>query len=217
MKQSEFLGSLRRALSGLPQEERDNAMRYYEDYFLDAVGVDEEEIVRQLGDPLRIADDILKDYRELTVRDRGHGFHKQSRADDQGAGPRWRGIHPLALLILVILAVPIGIPLVFGFFAVVAGLITAGVALLFSMVLIGLAIPFALLAAGVALIVFSCLVLSMPPSAVLTFGVGLCCIALGLLSALLIVKLAALFIPPLVRGLVALLRWPIDRLRGVKK
>ena len=59
MTKQEFFAALRRALSGLPLEERDNVLKYYEDYFLDAEGESEDEIIRGLGDPQKIADDIL--------------------------------------------------------------------------------------------------------------------------------------------------------------
>ena len=77
--------------------------------------------------------------------------------------------------------------------------------------------PFALCASGLVLSVFAFLVLSTPASAILTLGVGLTCLAAGILLAALILRLCVLFVPPLVRGFVALLRWPIDRLRGVRK
>lgn len=74
MNKQQFLSALRRALSGLPDAERDNVMQYYEDYFLDAEGESEEEIIRGLGNPQKIADDILREYREL-----------QPHANPQGA------------------------------------------------------------------------------------------------------------------------------------
>ena len=65
MNKQQFLSALRRALSGLPDAECDNVMQYYEDYFLDAEGESEEEIICGLGNPQKIADDILREYREL--------------------------------------------------------------------------------------------------------------------------------------------------------
>ena len=186
MKKQEFFDALRRALSGLPMDERDNVMQYYEDYFLDAEGESEEEIIRGLGDPQKIADDILREYRELQPR--------PGAADAQASPRRRRGISPWLLLVLVLLAIPIGVPL-------------AGVVLI--------ALPAALLAIGAALIVFSFLLWGAPASAVMTLGGGLTCLSLGGLAALLFLKLCRLFVPPLFRGLVAVLRWPIDKLRGV--
>lgn len=83
MKKQEFFDALRRALSGLPMDERDNVMQYYEDYFLDAEGESEEEIIRGLGDPQKIADDILREYRELQPR--------PGAADAQASPRRRRG------------------------------------------------------------------------------------------------------------------------------
>ena len=89
--------------------------------------------------------------------------------------------------------------------------------MLIAAVVLCAALPFALCASGLVLSVFAFLVLSTPASAILTLGVGLTCLAAGILLAALILRLCVLFVPPLVRGFVALLRWPIDRLRGVRK
>ena len=74
--------------------------------------------------------------------------------------------------------------------------------------------PTALIFAGAALSVFSLFLWFAPPSAVMTLGVGLFLLSLGVLLALLVVKLCRLFFPPVFRGIVAILRWPIDKLRG---
>lgn len=207
MNKQQFLAALRRALSGLPPEERDNVMKYYEDYFLDADGENEEEVIRGLGDPQKIADDILREYRELQPHANPQAAQTQPR--------RWKGISPWLLAALVLLAIPIGVPLAGGLAAAVLGVI-ATVVTAIGAVLLGLAsIPAVLLVVGALLIVFSLFLWFAPPSAVMTLGGGFVCLALGVLSALLVVKLCKLFIPPVFRGIVAILRWPIDKLRGV--
>ena len=49
MSQFEFISRLRRALAGLPEEEIDRAVEYYEDYFADA-GVSDEEVTEKLSE-----------------------------------------------------------------------------------------------------------------------------------------------------------------------
>lgn len=60
MSQFEFISRLRRALAGLPEEEIDRAVEYYEDYFADA-GVSDEEVTEKLGDPEAIAETIREE------------------------------------------------------------------------------------------------------------------------------------------------------------
>lgn len=60
MSQFEFMSRLRRCLAGLPEEEIDRAVEYYEDYFADA-GMSDEEVIAKLGSPEKIAENIRKE------------------------------------------------------------------------------------------------------------------------------------------------------------
>ena len=95
----------------------------------------------------------------------------------------------------------------------VAGLLIAAVAVVFALVVV---LPLALLLAGAMLCGFSFALWGAPASAVTTLGCGLALLALGVLVSLLIIKLCMLFVPPVCRGLVALIRWPFDRLHRRK-
>ena len=140
----------------------------------------------------------------------------------QGAGGtaakpnhRRRGVPPWLLVVLVLLAIPVGIPLIgglaIGAAGTVFGLLAAAAAVVFSVVVV---LPLALLIAGVVLCGFSFALWGAPASAVVTLGCGLALSALGILVTLLMIKLCILFVPPLVRGLVAIIRWPLDKLRA---
>lgn len=210
MNRTEYMAALRRALAVLPEEERANALRYYEEYFDDAGPENESKVIDDLGAPEKVAEQILADYRELTAVPSSSG----------GAAPqpkkqrRWHGINPWLLLVLVLLAIPVGIPLA----GMLIGLIATVFGVLLSIVLIVLVfiivVPLCLLAAGVVLCGLSFTLWGIPASAVMTLGCGLVLFALGILVSLLMIKLCTLFVPPVVRGLVALLRWPIDKWRN---
>ena len=63
MNRTEYISQLRSYLekSGLPREERENAIQYYEELFYEA-GLDkEDEIAKELGDPVELAKQILRD------------------------------------------------------------------------------------------------------------------------------------------------------------
>ena len=210
MNRNEYMAALRRALSVLPEEERASALRYYEEYFDDAGPENEQRVIADLGAPEKVAEQILADYRELTA------------VPHQGAGGtaakpnhRRRGVPPWLLVVLVLLAIPVGVPLIgglaIGAAGTVAGLLIAAVAVVLAFVVV---LPLTLLVAGVALCGFSFALWGAPASAVTTLGCGLALFALGVLVTLLIIKLCTLFVPPLVRGFVAIIRWFVDKLRG---
>lgn len=139
MNRADYMAALRRALSVLPEEERANALRYYEEYFDDAGPENEAKAIEELGEPAKVAAQILADYRELTAVP-----HTQPIKEKR----RWRGISPLLLIVLVLLAIPIGLPLVFGAGATVLGVLLAIVAtvlaVIFAVLLILYGIPLAL-------------------------------------------------------------------------
>ena len=197
MNRNEYMAALRRALSVLPEEERANALRYYEEYFDDAGPENEQQVISDLGAPEKVAEQILADYRELTAV-------PQQEAGGAAGKPRrrWRGVPPWLLIVLVLLAIPVGIPLLamlIGVIGAAFGILVAAAAVVFAFVVV---VPLGLLLAGIILCGFS-------------FALwGLALFALGVLVTLLMIKLCTLFVPPLVRGLVAIIRWPFDKLRG---
>ncbi len=90
MSQFEFVSRLRRCLAGLPEEEIDRAVEYYEDYFADA-GESDEKVIEKLGSPEELAENIRRELSEkqekingVKEEDQGvfteHGFEtKQDR------------------------------------------------------------------------------------------------------------------------------------------
>ena len=79
------MAALRRALSVLPEEERANALRYYEEYFDDAGPENETKAIEELGEPAKVAAQILADYRELTAVP-----HAQPHKRKSAAGSRYQ-------------------------------------------------------------------------------------------------------------------------------
>lgn len=201
MNRAEFMAKLRDALAGLPEEERMNALRYYEEYFDDAE--DEAKAIADLGSPEKVAAQILAEYRELIP----------VTPSASPSPKRWKGISPWLLALLVLLAIPIGIPLAVALGGVLLAILAVLASVLLAIVIVAFVLPLVLVVGGGALIVFSFFVWRHPASALVTLGSGLAAAALGVLALLLVIKLCTLFVPPLVRGVVALLRKPIDYFR----
>ena len=67
-----YLAELRRLLSALPQEEREAALTYYEEYFDDAGAEETGRVIGELGSARALAEQILsgysRDYLDTTPR-----------------------------------------------------------------------------------------------------------------------------------------------------
>ena len=75
MTKYEFLGDLSRLLADLPEEERKQALHYYEDYFADAGEDNEQDVLKELGSPEAIADQIKNEGTEDISYGDSAGFH----------------------------------------------------------------------------------------------------------------------------------------------
>lgn len=220
MNAYEYLQALRAALAVLPDDEIDSAMRYYEDYFLDAGDENAAQVIEQLGPPEQVAEAILRDYTGVARR-RPERFEEEKAQTVDGVPlgrdgkplTRKKGINPWMLACIVPLA------LIFGpiAVAVIGAIILAVVGLIVGVAACVVAVPAATLIGGGALVLFSFLLWATPASALATLGAGLVVGAIGLLLVLLVIKLCILFVPPIIRGLVALVRWPIEKIRNCLK
>lgn len=217
MNAYEYLQALRAALAVLPDDEINSAMRYYEDYFLDAGDENAAQVIEQLGPPEQVAEAILRDYTGVARR-RPERFEEEKAQTVDGVPlgrdgkplTRKKGINPWMLACIVPLA------LIFGPVAitVIGAIILAAVGLIVGVAACVVAVPAATLIGGGALVLFSFLLWATPASALATLGAGLVVGAVGLLLVLLVIKLCILFVPPIIRGLVALVRWPIEKIRN---
>lgn len=220
MNAYEYLQALRAALAVLPDDEIDSAMRYYEDYFLDAGDENAAQVIEQLGPPEQVAEAILRDYTGVARR-RPERFEKEKAQTVDGVPlgrdgkplTRKKGINPWMLACIVLLALIFGPVAV----AVIGAIIVAVVGLVIGIAACVVAVPAATLIGGGALVLFSFLLWATPASALATLGAGLVVGAVGLLLVLLVIKLCILFVPPIIRGLVALIRWPIQKIRDCLK
>lgn len=220
MNAYEYLQALRAALAVLPDDEIDSAMRYYEDYFLDAGDENAAQVIEQLGPPEQVAEAILRDYTGVARR-RPERFEEEKAQTVDGVPlgrdgkplTRKKGINPWMLACIVLLALIFGPVAV----AVIGAIIVAAVGLIVGVAACVVAVPAATLIGGGALVLFSFLLWATPASALATLGAGLVVGAVGLLLVLLVIKLCILFVPPIIRGLVALIRWPIEKIRNCLK
>lgn len=229
MNAYEYLQALREVLSVLPEDEIASAIRYYEDYFLDAGDENADKVIEELGPPEQVAQAILNEYTGVARRRPEHFDDTKSEPiegiplDDKGnpihQKPRKKGISPWVLLAIVLIGIPIGLPIL----AVLFGLGVAVLATIFgvglALIAIFITLPFALCIGGGLLFLFSFLLWGQPFSALATLGIGLVCAGAGFLLTLLVIKLMIVVVPPVLRALVSALRWILvkirDMIRGV--
>lgn len=64
MNRAEFMRQLESLLQNIPVTEREEALQYYNDYFDDAGGENEQRVIEALGNPARVAENIRRDLLE---------------------------------------------------------------------------------------------------------------------------------------------------------
>lgn len=166
MNREEFLVSLERHLRHLPREERQEALDYYREYIEDAGPVGEEEVIRSLGEPKEVAEQVIQEAAWKAV---------ETPAEDQR---RRNLLKTMWIVLLSIMAGPIAVPLAISAVAVAVALLAAVLAALFSVVLAGAASVLA----GAGLFVFGIPVLfSSVPSGLIVVGEGMLFAGLGIL------------------------------------
>jgi uncharacterized membrane protein len=123
--------------------------------------------------------------------------------------PRTSRTLKIILIILIALTViPVAWPVLIGCVAVVIGVVCAAFGL-FAGLLIG---SVALMAVGFIIFIFGLTkLLAALPIALLTSGSGLIIFVLGLIATAATVKLCMIVYPAMVRGIVAICRWPFHR------
>ena len=78
MNKKLFLDELHRLLSDLPPEERNQAIKYYEDYFEDAGPENEQAILKELGSPQELANQIKATTQDDIEYGQGNSFHRSA-------------------------------------------------------------------------------------------------------------------------------------------
>ncbi len=140
MNKYEFLSRLRNALSALPNEERDAAMSYYEEFFSDAGEDNEQAVIASLGTPEELARSIISENTAENVKTQtdsnfgsnpsgGYGGFTPPPTPAQYA-KKWTGGQIALFVVLAVFSAPIWlsvvavlVSLIVAFFALIIGLI----------------------------------------------------------------------------------------------
>ena len=210
MNRVQFMEQLKKLLSDISEEERQEALDYYESYFDDAGEDQEAEVIRELGSPGKVAAIIKEDlknssqnYGEFT-----ESGYQDERVDDERQMPQSRaekGYHAerrggkAGVMLVLILLVFIS-PLIKGAVGGVLGFIVALALLPFLLTFfVGAGSVVLVIAAVMCVIIGIPLTVSMPPAGILTIGVGCLMMALGLLFLALTVWFGGKMLPAILR------------------
>ena len=221
MNRIDFMAQLKRLLSDIPESDKNDAIAYYNDYFDEAGAENEDQVIRELGNPGKVAamiraslrnSDSKGEYTETGYQEAGSQANRQTLAQRYASTQPRRGGGKMALLIiLAIFASPfiIGIGggavgLLIGLVAGLAGVIIA----LFSTAVAGL------LAGIVAIITGFIEVFTNPATGLLMIGGGLISLAFTLAILCLAIWLGFKIVPCIFRGITNLVSKVLHRNRG---
>lgn len=206
MNRIEFMTELAALLQDVPVEERKEAMQYYNDYFDDA-GEEEKDVVKELGSPEKVAENIKKDLGIQTeiasdgAQNTGanHTGAQDARAQNNGTqnvgtqnvGTQEQSNH-IWKIVLIVLVVIFGLPLLLGIGGGVLGLLAGIIATVFSVILTAVLV----VVSGVLAVVSGiALLIAEPAVGLALIGGGLIAGVCGVIASVLLVKLCMIAFP----------------------
>lgn len=230
MNKTIFLRELEQYLQGISEEERKEAVSYYENYFEDAGTENEEAVLAELGSPREVANSILAELEEAKTEksdtlpmpafavepkmkqngQQGNEYTGEKEYTQKNNSVMQEKIEKrdnskwILLSLLLLFTAPVWLGLLLGMIGTLVGLVIAVVALIIGF---GLASG-ACVIAGIGVFVFGVFRLFLAPlEGVLCFGSGLLVFGIGILfflAVLLCVKLIELICKGIVCGCNAL-------------
>lgn len=127
MNRKEFMEQLENHLSRVTEQERTDALRFYEEYFDEAGPENEARVIEELGSPAKVAAQIKADA-------------AMKNLNQEQAPPVKKGISAIWMVILGIFAAPIALPLAIAAVAVIFSLLVAGISVILSLFVAAIAV-----------------------------------------------------------------------------
>lgn len=200
MNRVEFMEQLERLLADIPENDRLDAIEYYNNYFDEAGPENESQVIRELGSPGRVAAIIKADANATGSQ---HTAHTEQDGEKQNmpSTKKKRNIPWPLIIVLLVFASPVLLGVGTGLLGGVVGVLGA---------LFGIAV--AVIACGVGLSVGGVVCFAVgivrvfisPAEGLITIGVGSLLLVLGILFTVLFIWCAFKWIPALFRGCVNL-------------
>lgn len=227
MNRVEFMMTLASLLQDISEEERKEAMQYYNDYFDEAGKENEAQVIAELGTPEKVAaiiKDGIEDFDVNTGEFTDAGYHNPKYEEQDMPEPRtdyskfataekkerWtsKPLKIILIAVIILCAVPVIGPIAIGIIAAIAGIILAVCIILVSIVFASILVAIA----GVGVFVAGIVNMFGEFAAGLALtGIGLILISLGMIASVASVKLCTVVFPGIIRGIVKLCRKPFER------
>ena len=222
MNRIEYMTKLASLLQDIPEVERKDAMKYYNDYFDEAGEENEEQVIREFGAPEEVAENIKADLKGKTEDITGsqqeqsssqyQTQEQQKQKSDQsseyqyGMSEKKKNDRIWEIVLIVILAIIIGPVLI----PLVGGILAAGLAIVLTVIVgvIALVIAGASIAiAGIALVISGFIILLPQTAAGLALiGSGLMILVIGVIATVGFGKLCAFIWDGIAKGITFLWR-----------
>lgn len=203
MNRQEFMKQLEELLADVPENEKKEALEYYENYFEDAGIEQEAAIIEELQSPQAVASSIKKDL--FGENYQAYSYFQQNGAQNQNQGAKKDNLGRNILIgVLLVITFPVWVGIAGGLFGILIGAVAA----VFGIAVAFVAVVGALLISGSIMIGLGIIksFAGLPAVGILVIGIGLLFLALGILGVIALVWIIGAFLPWMIRGIINLCR-----------
>ena len=213
MNREEFLRQLELLLSGISEEERQDAMEFYRSYFEEAEGSD-EDVIAELESPQKAAESILKN---LGIEGNGSYYNSYANRDEEYYrnlnntvnnmnGAKKDASSNVWMVLLLVFTSPLWLTLVLAAACVLLAAVISVFAVAVALIIAGFVLVgtgFSFMFGGGAAVGFGLV------------GAGLLLLALGVLAVVLVVWTFGWFLPWALKGIWKLCKMPFEHRKGI--
>ena len=190
MTKTEYIAKLTKYLRKLPQQDYEEAIEYFMEYFEEAGPENEARVIAELGTPKEAAHEVISRLLEEKIVEDKSSLRNKTTI--------------LWIAILAVLASPVALPILLFFLAMIVTLLMIN----FAVIVTALALTFALLISGVYTFFTSFSLLSVSLASTL-FGGGLGLLMFG--GALLLLLISFEICKLIVKLIALLIKWLIKK------
>lgn len=190
MTRTEYIAKLTKYLRKLPQQDYEEAIEYFMEYFEEAGPENEARVIAELGTPKEAAHEVISRLLEEKIVEDKSSLRNKTTI--------------LWIAILAVLASPVALPILLFFLAMIVTLLM----IIFTVIVTALALTFALLISGVYTFFTSFSLLSVSLASTL-FGGGLGLLMFG--GALLLLLISFEICKLIVKLIALLIKWLIKK------
>lgn len=190
MTKTEYIAKLTKYLRKLPQQDYEEAIEYFMEYFEEAGPENEARVIAELGTPKEAAHEVISRLLEEKIVEDKSSLRNKTTI--------------LWIAILAVLASPVALPILLFFLAMIMTLLM----IIFAVIVTALALTFALLISGVYTFFTSFSLLNVSLASTL-FGGGLGLLMFG--GALLLLLISFEICKLIVKLITLLIKWLIKK------